>query len=121
MTSISAVQPFPTGDMVKRSIGQSNVILGLPQPLLMDYDPITKTYHPENKATFLFVTREGTTGILQLTGLVTELHRPEDFGKPFQAEPPDPPGKVARLKMVRGFYRGVQIQYSFLVGGDQAR
>ncbi len=218
VTSISAVQPFPTGDTVKSSLGQSNVILGLPQPqeyyrtfkdldtgrvikwpkdlpepskasgpeiaafaategfdlrgveytppgsnqsyyalqglglrawqvdnsfygrieldlrkdkppdldrpagdLLMDYDPITKTYHPENKATFLFVTREGTTGILQLTGLVTELYRPEDFGKPFQAEPPDPPGKVARLQMVRGFYRGVQIQYFFLVGGDQAR
>ena len=218
VTSISAVQPFPTGDLVKRSSGHANVILGLPQPqehyrtfkdldtgraikwpkdlpepskasgddiaafaakegfdlwgveytppgstrsyyalqglglrawqvdnsfygrieadlrndkppdldrpagdLLMDYDPITKTYHPENKATFLFVTREGTTGILQLTGLVTELHRPEDFGKPFQAEPPDPPGKVARLEMVRGFYLGVQIQYSFLVRGDQAR
>jgi len=45
--------------------------------LLIDYDPATKTYHPENKATFLFVTREGTTGILQLTGLVNELHRPK--------------------------------------------
>jgi hypothetical protein len=29
------------------------------EELLIDYDPATKTYHPENKATFLFVTREG--------------------------------------------------------------
>jgi hypothetical protein len=85
---------------------------------LMDYDPATKTYHPENKATFLFVTREGTTGILQLTGLATELLRPEDFGKPFQADPPDPPGKAAPLKLVRSFYRGIQIQFSFIVEGE---
>ena len=89
--------------------------------LLMAYDPATKTYHPENKATFLFVTREGTTGILQLTGLVNELHRPEDFGQPFRPDPPDPPGRTAPLKTARGFFRGVQIQYKFLVEGDEQR
>ncbi len=89
--------------------------------LLIDYDPATKTYHPENKATFLFVTREGTTGILQLTGLVNELHRPEDFGQPHRPDPPDPPGRTAPLKSARGFFRGVQIQYKFLVEGDEER
>jgi hypothetical protein len=87
--------------------------------LLIDFDPETKTYHPENKATFLFVTREGTTGILQLTGLVNELHRPEDLGRPLRLDPPDPPGRTAPLKSTRGFYRGIQIQYKFLVEGDQ--
>ena len=86
--------------------------------LLIDYDPVTKTYHPENKATFLFVTREGTTGILQLTGLVNELHRPEDFGRPHREDPPDPPGRTAPLKSARGFFRGVQIQYKFLIEGN---
>jgi hypothetical protein len=86
--------------------------------LLIDYDPVTKTYHPENRATFLFVTRDGTTGILQLTGLVNELYRPEDLGQPHRLDPPDPPGRTAPLKSVRGFYRGVQIQYKFLVEGD---
>jgi hypothetical protein len=89
--------------------------------LLIDYDPATKTYHPENKATFLFVTREGTTGILQLTGLVNELYRPEDIGQPHRPDPPDPPGRTAPLKSARGFYRGVQIQYKFLVEGDEER
>ena len=89
--------------------------------LLIDYDPATKTYHPENKATFLFVTREGTTGILQLTGLVNELHRPEDFGQPHRPDPPDPPGRTAPLKSARGFFQGVQIQYKFLVEGDEER
>ncbi len=86
--------------------------------LLIDYDPVTKTYHPENKATFLFVTRDGTTGILQLTGLVNELLRPEDLGQPHRPDPPDPPGRTAPLKSARGFYRGVQIQYKFLIEGD---
>lgn len=86
--------------------------------LLIDFDPATRTYHPENKATFLFVTREGTTGILQLTGLVNELHRPEDLGKPLVPDPPDPPGRTAPLKPARGFYRGVQIQYRYIVGGE---
>jgi hypothetical protein len=82
--------------------------------LLMDVDPGTGTYRPENKATFLFVTREGTTGILQTTRLVTELYRPEDIGKPVQRDPPDPPGKPAPLKIVRGFFRGAQYRYMFV-------
>ncbi len=89
--------------------------------LLMDFDPATKTYHPENKATFLFVTREGTTGILQLTGLATELHRPDDFGQPIAPDPPDPPGRAAPLKPTRGFFRGVQIQYKYIVDGGVER
>jgi hypothetical protein len=85
--------------------------------LLMDFDPKTGIYHPENKATFLFVTREGTTGVLQVTALVTELFGPDDIGKPAFPGPPDPPedpGKPAQLKSVHGFYRGVQFSYRFL-------
>ncbi|QEH35101.1 hypothetical protein OJF2_36460 [Aquisphaera giovannonii] len=89
--------------------------------MLVDLDPATGAYHPENKATFLFVTREGTTGILQLTGLVTELFRPEDLGRPLVEDPPDPPGRTAPLKLTRGFSRGIQIQYKFLVEGGQDR
>ena len=83
--------------------------LDRPATLLMDFDPKTNTYHPENEATFLFVTREGTTGILQVTNLVTELLRPDDFdfGKPVQP------------KLPRGFFRGVKFQYKFILeGGD---
>jgi hypothetical protein len=87
--------------------------------LLMDFDPKTGIYHPENKATFLFVTREGTTGVLQLSGLVTELYRPDDVGKPARREdmrpdPPEEPGKPARLKSIRGFCRGVQYSWKVL-------
>jgi hypothetical protein len=90
--------------------------------LLMDVDPRSGTYRPRNKATFLFVTREGTTGILQLTGLVTEPFGPDDLGKPVQLPPPDGPGEAAPLESVNGFYRGVQIQYKFLSAeADEAR
>ncbi len=70
--------------------------------LLMDFDPATKTYHPENEATFLFVTREGTTGVLQVTNQVTELFRPEHLGKPVQEK--------SRV----GFFLGVKFRYNFL-------
>ena len=62
----------------------------------MDFDPKTGVYYPENKATFLFVTREGTTGALQLNGLVTGLPGPEDVRMRFQLpDPPEEPGKPA--------------------------
>ncbi len=67
--------------------------------LLMDFDPATKTYRPENKATFLFVTREGATGALQVDGQVTRLHG--------DRAATDPEG-------LRGFYRGVQFGYKLL-------
>jgi hypothetical protein len=70
--------------------------------LLMDFDPKTKTYHPENEATFLFVTREGATGVLQVAGQITEIFGPADIGRP------------AQPKANRGFYRGVQFQFKLL-------
>jgi hypothetical protein len=87
--------------------------------LLMDVDRKTGVYHPENKATFLFVTREGATGVLQVTGLVNELFRADDLGKPARLEdmlpdPPEAPGKPAQLKSIRGFFRGVQYSCKFL-------
>jgi hypothetical protein len=86
--------------------------------LLMDVDRKTGKYLPENKATFLFITREGTTGILQVTGLVTELFTPEDLGKPsrrdFMPEPPEDPRKPAKVKFIHGFFRGVQYSSRFI-------
>jgi hypothetical protein len=83
--------------------------------LLMDFDPETGVYYPENKATFLFVTREGTTGALQLNGRVTGLPGPDDLRMRFQPpDPPEEPGKPAQLKSVHEAYRGVQFTYKFL-------
>jgi hypothetical protein len=81
--------------------------------LLIDFDPKTGVYHPENKATFLFVTREGTTGALQLNGLVTGLSKPGDRLRRVP-DPPEEPGKPAPLNSVRGAYRGVQFTFKFL-------
>ncbi len=96
--------------------------------LLIDVDRKTGVYHPENKATFLFVTRDGTTGVLQVTGLVTDLFRPDDLGKParredMRPEPPEGPGKPAQLKSIRGFFRGVQYSCKFIYSEqeDEAR
>jgi hypothetical protein len=70
--------------------------------LLMDFDPQTGTYHPENEATFLFVTRDGATGVLQVINLITDLFVPSDIGQPIPT------------KRIRGPYRGVQFQYKLL-------
>jgi beta-lactamase regulating signal transducer with metallopeptidase domain len=70
--------------------------------LLMDFDPQTGTYHPENEATFLFVTRDGATGVLQVINLITDLLVPSDIGHPILA------------KRTRGPYRGVLCQYKLL-------
>jgi beta-lactamase regulating signal transducer with metallopeptidase domain len=70
--------------------------------LLMDFDPQTGTYHPENEATFLFVTRDGATGVLQVINLITDLLVPSDIGPPILA------------KRTRGPYRGVLYQYKLL-------
>ncbi|WP_165226336.1 M56 family metallopeptidase [Aquisphaera insulae] len=68
---------------------------------LMHYDEATKTYDPDATATFLFATREGGTGILQVTGQIRDLLRPEDIGQP-----------VSETRK-RGFYRGVQFRMRF--------
>jgi hypothetical protein len=68
----------------------------------MDFDPQTGTYHPENEATFLFVTRDGATGVLQVINLITDLFVPSDIGQPIPT------------KRIRGPYRGVQFQYKLL-------
>ncbi|WP_406698880.1 M56 family metallopeptidase [Singulisphaera sp. Ch08] len=70
--------------------------------LLMDFDPQTGTYHPENEATFLFVTRDGATGVLQVINLITDLIVPSDIGQPIP------------IQRTRGSYRGVQFQYKLL-------
>ena len=70
--------------------------------LLMDFDPQTGTYHPENEATFLFVTRDGATGVLQVINLITDLLVPSDLGQPIPT------------KRTRGPYRGVLFQFKLL-------
>ena len=67
------------------------------------------------QATFLFVTREGTTGTLELNGLVTDF--PVRTRSECRLRPPDPPeqpGKPAPLPSVHGAYRGVQFTFKFL-------
>jgi hypothetical protein len=77
--------------------------LGRPaDDLLMDFDPQTGKYHPENEATFLFVTRDGATGVLHVINLITDLFVPSDIGQPIPT------------KRIRGPYRGVQFQYKLL-------
>ena len=88
--------------------------------LLMDVDPRTGTPHPENKATFLFVTREGTTGALQLNGLVTGLPGPDEVRMRLRPpDPPEEPGKPAPLAIgPRGLPRGaVHVQVPLHGGG----
>ena len=68
----------------------------------MDQDAQSGAYHPENKATFLFVTREGATGVLQVTGIVNKLLDQSDLGKP------------ASEVNLKGLYRGVQYQYKLV-------
>jgi beta-lactamase regulating signal transducer with metallopeptidase domain len=90
--------------------------------LLIHVDPKTGVGHPETKATFLFVTREGSTGVLQLNGQVTDLYQAGDAPGFPRPDPPEEPGKPAQLPSIRGAYRGVQFHYKFFyVEDDQAR
>ena len=68
----------------------------------MDFDPETKTYRPEDEATFLFVTREGATGILHVNGQVTRVFGKEDVGQPTR------PGAL------QGVHRGVMFEYKLV-------
>ena len=52
------------------------------------------------------MTREGATGILQVSGVVTELFGPGDIGMPIQR------------KTNRGFFRGVQFQHKLVYDGE---
>jgi beta-lactamase regulating signal transducer with metallopeptidase domain len=90
--------------------------------LLIHVDPKTGVGQPETKATFLFVTREGSTGVLQLNGQVTGLHQAGDAPGFLRPEPPEEPGKPAQLPLVHGAYRGIQFHYKFFyIEDDQAR
>ncbi len=90
--------------------------------LLMHVDPKTGAYRPGVMATFLLVTREGGTFVLQLNGLVTRPHGPEDSGRRardlLMPLPPGEPNKPAPLRSIPGAYRGAQYQYRFIYAGD---
>jgi hypothetical protein len=71
--------------------------------LLMDFDAKSMSHVPANKATFLFQTREGTTGILQVTSQITDLFDETDIGK-----------RADQTRPHRGFSRGVQFQHKMI-------
>jgi beta-lactamase regulating signal transducer with metallopeptidase domain len=89
---------------------RSNEPLALGQPagdLLMHYDAEHACYLPSRKATFLFLTRDGTPGILRIVSQVTEVLSPTSDSRPSivreetSGNQPD----------ASGFSRGVKIEY----------
>ncbi|HSY44046.1 MAG TPA: M56 family metallopeptidase, partial [Candidatus Acidoferrum sp.] len=51
--------------------------------LLMHYDVASARYEPKRKATFLFITRDGSEGILRITEQITRKATPRDLGIPY--------------------------------------
>lgn len=63
-------------ETLEAELQNAQVRLGVPADgYLADYDAATNTFHPERKATFLFITREGTCGVLQSVCQVTKRAR----------------------------------------------
>jgi hypothetical protein len=73
--------------------------------LLMHYDPVAKRFDPNANGAFLFVTREGSMGLIEVTDRVT---RTADLSG--QAAGGEPKGV--------GFHKGVRFSLSAIVPGD---
>lgn len=54
---------------------------------LIHYDTASARYVPQRRATFLFIARNGSQGVIRVTGQVTRLWKQSDFGIPYS--PPD--------------------------------
>jgi len=83
----------------------SNESLKLGQPadgVLMAYDAKTKKYLPDEEATFIFETREGTTGLIQIMAEVTRV-----IGRDLTLEEARAAGGDDEKI---GFYEGVKIR-----------
>jgi hypothetical protein len=74
--------------------------------LLMHHDTTTKHFAPDANAAFLFQTREGNLGLIEITDRVT---RTEDLtGRPSGNEPTGV-----------GFFKGVRFNWKTIVTGKQ--
>lgn len=97
--------------------------LGSPaHELLMHFDPATSQYVPNRKATFLFVTREGTPGILRIVGQVNERDAAsgnERLGDPLAQryglrQPSAKDSGEQEEEFAQFHNHGVKIEYAFL-------
>lgn len=99
-------------ETIKEEVAQPEPLkLGQPAGELLIYrDQGTGTYVPERNATFLFITREGSRGILRTVAQVTRVWGPEG---PPRSNPPWKVDYEARKKNNTGFFRGIRIEYKF--------
>jgi len=75
----------------------------------MHYDAALARYAPQRKATFLFIARDGSPGILRVTGQVTRKWSASDMGKPYIAPDESDPNQTTDA----GQEFGVKFDYKF--------
>ncbi len=76
---------------------------------LMHFDTASARYVPGRRATFLFMARDGSQGILRVTGQVTRDFAPSDFGIPATPLDESNPDQTSDA----GFSLGVKFGYRF--------
>jgi peroxiredoxin len=90
--------------------GSAPLALGQPAgDLLMHYDAAQARYVPARKATFLFITREGTQGILRVVAQVTRPMRRQPTGMFAFSHEDTGPNQASES----GSPPGVEVQYRF--------
>jgi beta-lactamase regulating signal transducer with metallopeptidase domain/thiol-disulfide isomerase/thioredoxin len=77
---------------------------------LMHYDTASARYVPKHKAAFLFIARDGSQGILRVTGQITRLFEQSDFGQPIIEPNENDPNQT----LGPGPFLGVKIDYKFI-------
>jgi len=77
--------------------------------LLMHYDAALNRYVPERRATFLFLTRDGTQGILRVMAQVTRPSTPRDLGRIYVPPDESEPNQTEDF----GSVLGVKLDYKF--------
>jgi beta-lactamase regulating signal transducer with metallopeptidase domain/peroxiredoxin len=77
--------------------------------LLMHYDAALARYVPERKATFLFITRDGSQGILRVPAQVTRKMTERDMGIPYVPPDDSDPNQSSDA----GLRIGVRLDYTF--------
>lgn len=66
-------------ESIAHELRTGQIVLGTPADgYLVDFDVDTKSFRPDRSATFLFVTREGSCGVLQVVRQVTRRAREGD-------------------------------------------
>lgn len=91
---------------------EAPLTLGSPAgDLLMHCDAQQAGYLPLRKATFLFITRDATPGILRLVSQVSETGTPDRFWPLHLRKAPD--NRPDQKEDEWGFHNGVKIEYKF--------